>query len=281
MKKTLTLALSLCMSAWMMGQDLPQPSPAATVQQRVGLTDITVEYSRPAMKGREIFGGLVPMGEMWRTGANKATAVTFSTDVTVNGQTVPAGKYSLFTIPNEGEWTIILNGNTELWGVDGYESEKDVLRYSTTPETGDAVESMRISLENVSSEGAELVVAWDKTRASMLIEVNTHDVAMSNIQAAMDEKPEDWRVYRNAANYYKQNDIDNAQALKWIERSLELNAENWYSHYMHAELLAANGRDEEAKDAAQTALEMGRAAAEDNGGEFNYAPMIETFISNL
>ncbi len=120
MKKLIT-SLALFVGLYSFAQELPQPSPAASLKQRVGLTDIQVDYSRPSLKGRKAFGELVPYGQLWRTGANKATSIEFSTDVMINKIPVPAGKYSIFTIPSEKSWVIILNRNTELWGVDGYD----------------------------------------------------------------------------------------------------------------------------------------------------------------
>lgn len=281
MKKALTLAISLMFGTMAVAQDLPQPSPAAFVKQRVGLTDVTLEYSRPSVKGREIFGSLVPFDQLWRTGANKATSITFSTPVTIGEKRLDASTYSIFTIPNEEKWMVILNSETELWGVDGYSEEKDVIRIPVTPTEGEMHESFTISIEDVTPNSANVVISWATTSVSFPIEVATNEQAMANILTAIEEKPDDWRVYRNAANYYNQNGIDPAQALRYIERSLELKDDNWYSHFLHAKILASNGDKRDAKREAEKAREMGHAEAEAAGSTFNYDALIDALINEL
>lgn len=264
-----------------MAQELPQRSPAATVSQRVGLTDVKVEYSRPAVRGREIFGELVPFGQLWRTGANKATSVSFSTDVIIGENSIERGTYSIFSIPNEGEWVIILNSETELWGIDGYNEANDVARVTVEAQKSDAIENFSISVENITENTADLVFAWANTSVSLPIRVKTSEQAMANITSALAENPEDWRVYRNAANYYLANNIDLPQAQKYMEKSLELNEDNWFSHFLYAKILAANGETGDAEDEAEEALKMGREEAEEDNTEFNYAGMIESFLEGL
>ncbi|TNE26109.1 MAG: DUF2911 domain-containing protein [Bacteroidetes bacterium] len=281
MKKVLTLALSLFIGVGALAQDLPQRSPAATTQQRVGLTDVKVEYSRPAVRGREIFGELVPFGKLWRTGANKATSISFSTDVIIGDNSIEKGTYSIFTIPNEGEWVVILNSETELWGIDGYDEANDVARITVETQKTDAKENFSITVENITDNSADIVFAWAHTSASLPIRVKTSEQAMANITKALEENPQDWRVYRNAANYYLTNKIDLPQAQKYMEKSLELNEENWYSHFLYATILAENGEKDDAKDEAEEALEMGLEEAEKEESEFNYAGMIQAFIEGL
>ena len=122
-------------SAQTPGVEFPAASPACTLKQRVGLTDIQVEYSRPGVKDRTIFGGIVPYGQVWRTGANQATKLTFSTPVKLEGHEIPAGTYALFTIPGENEWTIIINKNASQWGAFQYNEKDDVVRFKVTPTT--------------------------------------------------------------------------------------------------------------------------------------------------
>ncbi|KAB2809919.1 DUF2911 domain-containing protein [Phaeocystidibacter luteus] len=281
MKKVLTLALVALMGLSANAQDLPQPSPSANVMQRVGLTDVEITYSRPAMRGRTIFGDLVPYGEMWRTGANKATAINFSTDVEIEGQKLEAGTYSLFTIPNKDSWTIILNKNTELWGVDGYSQDMDAARFEVEAEKGAKIESMRISVENVSNNSADVVIAWAETKASFTIKVNTDEMAMANIEAALAADDATWRTYLNAGNYYLRNDMDAAQALEYCKTATEMNEENWYAQFVYAQALAANGMNDEAEEAAAEAKEMGQNAAEEAGETFNYGPMIDQFVEGI
>jgi len=280
MKKILTsLAILAVFAAG--AQELPQPSPSTHLEQRVGLTDITLDYSRPSVNGRVIFGDLVPFGSHWRAGANQNTKVTFSKPVTIAGTQVAAGTYSLSMIPNKGAWTVILNTKTDMWGVDGYSQEDDVLRTEVTPQSIPSVETMRLSLENISVSKAEIVLDWSDVRIALPVELNTMELAMANIDAAIAAEPENWRVYRNAANFYNQNNIELAKALTYMEKVIELNPDNWYNYYLYAQVLAKNDRKKEAKKAANKALEMGRADAAKNNAPFNYADTIKRFVSDL
>lgn len=262
-------------------QELPQPSPSTHLEQRVGLTDITLDYSRPGVKDRVIFGDLVPFGSHWRAGANQNTKVTFSKPVTIANTNVAAGSYSLSMIPNKGTWTVILNTKTDMWGVDGYNQEEDVLRTEVTPQVIAPVETMRLSVENIGVSKADIVLDWSDVRIALPVELNTMELAMENIAKAITENPEDWRVYRNAANFYNQNNIELGAALTYVEKVLELNADSWYSYYLYAQVLSKNGRKKEAKKAANKALEMGRADAAKNNAPFNYADTIKRFVSDL
>lgn len=262
-------------------QDLPQPSPSTHLEQRVGLTDITLDYSRPSVNGRVIFGDLVPFGSHWRAGANQNTKVTFSKPVTIAGTDVAAGTYSLSMIPNKGTWTVILNTKTDMWGVDGYSQEQDVLRVEVTPQAIAPVETMRMSLENITVSNAEIVLDWSDVRIALPVELNTMELATANIDAAIAAEPENWRVYRNAANFYNQNNFELATALTYMEKSIALNPDSWYSYYLYAQVLAKNDRKKEAKKAASKALEMGRAESAKNNAPFNYADTIKRFVSDL
>ena len=280
MKKILTsLAVLATIAAG--AQDLPQPSPSTHLEQRVGLTDITLDYSRPSVNGRVIFGDLVPFGSHWRAGANHNTKVTFSKPVTIAGTDVAAGTYSLSMIPNKGTWTVILNTKTDMWGVDGYSQEQDVLRVEVTPQAIAPVETMRLSLENITVSNAEIVLDWSDVRIALPVELNTMELATANIDAAIAAEPENWRVYRNAANFYNQNNIELATALTYMEKSIALNPDSWYSYYLYAQVLAKNDRKKEAKKAASKALEIGRAESAKNNAPFNYADTIKRFVSDL
>lgn len=280
MKKILTsLAVLATIAAG--AQDLPQPSPSTHLEQRVGLTDITLDYSRPSVNGRVIFGDLVPFGSHWRAGANQNTKVTFSKPVTIAGTDVAAGTYSLSMIPNKGTWTVILNTKTDMWGVDGYSQEQDVLRVEVTPQAIAPVETMRMSLEDITVSNAEIVLDWSDVRIALPVELNTMELATANIDAAIAAEPENWRVYRNAANFYNQNNIELATALTYMEKSIALNPDSWYSYYLYAQVLAKNDRKKEAKKAASKALEMGRAESAKNNAPFNYADTIKRFVSDL
>lgn len=264
----------------MNAQELPMPSPTATMQQRVGLTDIEVTYSRPGVKDREIFGELVPYGELWRTGANANTTIEFTTPVSFNGNQVPAGKYSLLTIPGEDMWTVILNKKNDMGGTSGYTEEMDVLRTEVEPMEISEVESFTIDINNLRSEGADLVMMWDETMVRVPIKVEVQEMAMANIAKALKEEPADkkWQVYRNAANYYYNNDMDMDMALSYMDKSLVANEKSWYSHWLKAEILAEKKMYKEAVKSAERAKAVGMQDAKEKGSEFGYAKMIDGSI---
>lgn len=163
------LSLPHAATAQERGNDSPRPSPNASVSQTIGTTIVTVSYSRPGIKGREIFGGLVPYGEVWRTGANEATSITFSDDVVFQGEPVEAGTYALHSVPGEDEWQIILNSKLA-WGIP-YDPSGELMRLPATPETGEKREQMMIYFRNVTGSSAEMVIHWDTVKVPVTIEV--------------------------------------------------------------------------------------------------------------
>src|SRR5208282_3032104 len=166
--------------------DFPAASPACTLKQRVGLTDIEVVYSRPGVKNRTIFGGIVPYGQVWRTGANQATKVTFSTPVKLNGMDIPAGTYALFTIPGKKEWTIIVNKNAAQWGSFQYDEKADLVRIKAVPEKlAKPVETFTIDINDIRDESATLNFTWDKTRVPVKLEIDLVSKLVPQIEAAM------------------------------------------------------------------------------------------------
>ncbi|MFN3316104.1 MAG: DUF2911 domain-containing protein, partial [Raineya sp.] len=156
MSKFIAFLFSFFAISALYAQELPQASPVSKLEQRIGLTDVSVRYSRPSVKERKIWGEVVPYRTIWRTGANACTVISFSDNVSINGQNVPAGEYSLFTIPTENEWTIILNKNTKLWGSDGYKQEEDVLRFNVKPEmNAPFTETMLFAFDNIKIDAAD------------------------------------------------------------------------------------------------------------------------------
>lgn len=168
------LALVLALPATAQERDSGEvrASPNALVGQTIGTTDVTVTYGRPRVRGRVIFGDLVPYDAVWRTGANEATTITFSDDVTVEGQPLAAGTYSLFTIPGEDEWTVIFNDVAEQWGAYDYDESRDVLRVTVEPEESEFTEYMTFSFDEVGEEEGELVLQWDELRIPLSIGVS-------------------------------------------------------------------------------------------------------------
>ena len=200
----------------------PQASPKSTVMQRVGLTDITIVYSRPGVKARNIFGTVVPFGKRWRTGANATTSIKFSDDVTIEDKKVPAGEYGLYTIPNKTEWLVVLNKNTKLGAdVDGFKDDQDVARFTIKPtKLSSKVETFTINFTDVTPATANVAMEWEMTGAKFKV---TADVE-SKVMAQIDEKitkaaspvPAD---LASAAVYYFDNNKDLKQALAWMEKA--------------------------------------------------------------
>src|SRR5277367_3459732 len=166
--------------------DFPAASPACTLKQRVGLTDIEIVYSRPGVKDRTIFGGIVPYGQVWRTGANGATKVTFSTPVKLNGTEIPAGSYALFTIPGEDEWTIIINKGASQWGAFQYDEKADVARFKVTPmQLAEQIETFTVEFNLIRDESAVMNLVWDHTVVPVKLEIELTGKIVPQIEAAM------------------------------------------------------------------------------------------------
>ena len=262
-------------------QDLPQPSPSATVIQRVGLTDFTVKYSRPAAKDRKVFGELVPYGQLWRTGANINSTITFNTPVTIMDQVVEPGSYSIFTIPSDGEWVVILNSGTKYWGTGDFDEKKNVATFNIGSTETKFVETLTIGFDKVVGDNAELYIAWENTMVSLPLAVETQKQAIANIEQALaDAQGDDKKgVYRNAANYYYNQKIDAEKALEYINLAVEGNTTNWYTFWLRAEILAENGNYKEAIKSAEKSKRMGKEAAKEGGKSFAYAAMIDQGIA--
>lgn len=256
----------------------PQPSPAGSVTQLVGLTDVTVKYSRPGMKDRNVFGELVEFDKIWRTGANKATSITFSTEVIFGGTKVAAGSYSLFTIPGKNAWTIILNKNTEHWGTGTYDEKDDAARITVTPKSlTDAVETLTFDFSDLEGANGQLNLSWEKTKVSVLIETNANDAVEKQIKEILIDGP-DAGTYSNAARYYLENNKDLKQALAWINLAIEKRPTAfWYMH-QKAKIQAKLGDTKGAIASAEASLKM---AKENKDGDFGYVANNEALLKEL
>jgi hypothetical protein len=270
---------------------LPRPSQWASVTQTIGVTDITINYSRPAVKNRPIFGEvsaadnyakgeatldnqdirpkdmvIVPYGHVWRTGANEATQFIITDDVLINGQKLPAGKYSLHTIPGKDEWTVIFNSDAGQWGSFSYDASKDVLRVKTKPQwVNDNQEFLLYSFEPTADNATNVNIRWEKVRVPFTIQVDVVTTALAKARKAVAEaKPDDWRTPLNAAGYARQNN-DMADAKMWIEASLKavdtaIAAKPTFQNLAaRANILLNAGRKDEAFAAADKAIAQGKA----------------------
>lgn len=239
--------------------EVPAASPAAKVEQRIGLTDFSVTYARPSVKGRKIFGELVPYGQVWRTGANTATALSFSTAVKFGGADVPAGTYALFTIPEAGEWTVILSKVTGQWGAYAYDAKDDAVRIKVKPtKLAEAVETLEIGFGSLRDESATLDIRWETTRVSVPLAVDVVGVVLPQIEAAM--KGEGKKPYFQAAMFYYEHDLDLKQALAWMEAGLAEQPDAFWMLYRKGLILEKSGDNKGAIAAAEQSLALAEKA---------------------
>jgi hypothetical protein len=273
MKKTfinLMLAAALtCGAGAVQAQiTLPAASPAASVTQKVGLTDVSVEYSRPALKKREIGKEVATYGQLWRTGANSPTKLKFSDDVTIQGKKVPAGEYSLLTIPGKDEWTVIINKSLELWGNDdkNYKQSDDVARFTIKPKQNPReVENLTITFANLKSNAADLEIFWDKTIATFTIETEVDSKVMAQIQEkVINGKDVTPALYASAATYYLESGKDMKMALEWIKKANDTTPRYW-TLLTQAKIQA---KMKDYKGAVQTAERSAALAKEANNMEY-------------
>lgn len=240
--------------------EFPAPSPAATMTQRVGLTDIEINYSRPGVKDRQIFGELVPYGQVWRTGANAATKIKFSTPVRLNGTAIPAGTYELFTIPTPEEWTIIVHKDSSDWGAYRYDPRNDVARFSAKPvATPTLIETFTIGLSDVRDESAMLTLSWEKVSVSIKLEVDVMKVLLPQIEAVMASSAEK-KPYFQAAMFYLDRQYNLPKAAEWMDAAAAAQPDAFWIHYHKARLLAALGHKEAAIASAQKSVELAEKA---------------------
>jgi hypothetical protein len=240
----------------------PQPSPKATVEQRVGLTDVSVEYSRPGVKGRAIFGDLVPFGKTWRTGANSNTKVTFSSDVSIDGQTLNAGSYGLYTVPNENSWEVMFYSESDNSGVPrDWDDTKVVAKTSIEVYSMPMnVETFTITFDDVSGTSATLGILWEKTYVGIKFEVPTDKLVSDTIAAVMAASPEVGDYY-NAAIYYRQQDLDIKKANEWMEKAMSLTEKPAFWQLRQQSLIYAKmGDTEKAIAVAEKSLELSKKA---------------------
>src|SRR5258708_5635815 len=233
----------------------PRPSPKASIMQTVGLTDVTITYSRPAVKKRQIWGTLVPYDEVWRTGANEATVFTVSDDVTINGAALPKGTYSLHTIPGKDEWTIIFNKTANQWGSFSYDAAQDALRVKAKPEKAAFREWMSFEFPELTLEtfSARVVFRWENIAVPFTIGTDTASKVMEKAKAAVTAAaPTDWQTPNRAATFALTIN-DTQDALKWVHPSLKIN-ENINNLYLKARIQAAAGNKAEAEKTARKAI---------------------------
>lgn len=271
---TIALCAIICTGAEAQALRTPAPSPAQNVSQEFGLSTVQLSYSRPAIKGRKVFGDLVPYGKVWRTGANGATTLVFGEEVNIGGKKIPAGKYGLLTIPEEKEWTIIITKQLDVTSPAAYKQDQDVVRLKAATESLPVtVESFMITFDNIKSSSMDLLLIWDKTVVTFPITANTEEKVLAQIDNVMKN---DNRPYFNAALFYMDNNKDLNKALEWFNKAAEQNPDAFWVVHQKANCLAKLGKKQEAIAAANKSIQMAKAAKNDD-----YVALNEKLIASL
>ena len=264
MKKLLSvLAISVIMYS-VDAQTLrtPAPSPTQTVKQDFALSSVEIAYSRPSVKERKVFGDLVPYGKVWRTGANQATTISFGEEVTFGDKKVPAGKYGLLTIPDAGEWTIILTKQLDVTGPAAYKQDQDVARVRVqVDELPFAIESFLMVFNNIKPASMDLMILWDRTAVTIPIKSDVETKVMAQIDNLMTK---DNRPYFNAAMYYMENGKDLNKALSWFDKAIEQNPKAFWIYHQKANALAKLGKKQDAITTANKSIELAKEAKNDD-----------------
>ncbi len=278
MKKTLFLTMLLALSATMMTAQIktPAPSPSATITQTIGLVDVSVEYSRPSMKGRTIYGDLVPYDKMWRTGANAATKITFSGDVKFGGADVPAGSYAMLTRPGKMEWDFMLypyvSGSWSSYLESDVEAISTRIKSWQMPE-GVNVESFMIGFDNLTNNSGDIYLLWEKTMVMVPITVNTDEAVEASIKSAMEGPSAN--DYYAAASYYFDAGKDNKQALEWINTAIDKGYDRFWVQRKKSLIQASLGDKKGAIASAKKSLEMATEAGNEEYIKMNNESIME------
>lgn len=242
--------------------ELPRISQKASLMQRIGLLDVTINYSRPNVKGRKIWGDLVPYNKVWRTGADEATTIFFSDDAELNGNKIPAGKYALFTIPGKDEWTVIINKTWKQWGAFNYDSTKDLVRFKVKPSENQFNESMGFCFSDVTTSSANINIEWEKVKVTFGLKFDIDAKAYSNIKKAIDNADkDDWVVYAASANYAADNKIHQDEAMQWVDKSISIKP-TYYNYFVKAKLLANEKNTKEALNYIDKSRQLGKSDPE-------------------
>jgi hypothetical protein len=257
----LVLVLGLFSTQWAQDIQFPQPSPRAKVFQTIGLTDVEIVYSSPGVKDRVIWGKLVPLDKIWRTGANEATTIEFSNDVMIEGNKLAAGKYGLFTIPGKDEWTFIFSKQANLWGTGGYKQEEDALRVKVKPASAPSCERMTFKFADVTDDSGKVILHWEKLMVGFSITVETKAAVLKSIENAMDRF---WVTPFRAANYaFANEEFDKAK--EWINTSTALKEIYWnmlLKARIYKKLAKTKKENQEAVKILEKALLLGKQLPE-------------------
>ena len=236
--------------------NIPEPSPSASFSQTLGFTKIKVDYARPGTKGREVFGKLIPYGEIWRTGASDCSTISFNDEVTIGGKKIAKGKYSLFSIPNVEQWTIIINTDTTLHGASGYDEKKDVHRFTVKPEkSARFYETFTIELSDIVKDNGMLYLIWENTMVKFEIQSNAKERILADIDNKINKlKTDNSKLFYQAAEYYYNQRMELDQANDWIAKAVKMEPENFYYPNLQAKILETQSKFAEAIPVALKAV---------------------------
>lgn len=250
---------------------MPQPSPASTIKQSIGLGEITVEYSRPSAKERKVFGNLVPMDQLWRTGANGSTDITFSSDVDFGGEKVPAGKYALYTVPSTESWEVILYKDTEQWGAPKELKNDLVIAKAKGKVEKNSLfsESFSIGFNDFKTDKANLVISWENTVVKVPIIIDSKKEVLDSITKTLGSKDAKGSDYFQAASYYFESGLDLKKALEYVKKANQLQPDTFYMLKLQSEIEAKNGMKKEAIATAKKSLELSVKAENNDYAKMN------------
>jgi hypothetical protein len=252
----------------------PAPSPPQYVKQDFGLSSIELSYSRPGIKGRKIFGDLVPFGKVWRTGANSATTLAFGDDVIIGGTKIPAGKYGLLTIPGASEWTIIITKQLDVTNPAAYKQDQDVVRVTVkSNELPFPLQNFTILFANITGNSCDLQLIWDQTFVSFPIKAEIDSKIMAQIDEAINK---DNKPYFTAAMYYMDNGKDLNKSLEWFNKATDADPTAYYIFYQKAKCLSKLGKKQDAIAVSQKSIQLAKDAKNDD-----YVALNEKLIASL
>ena len=281
MKKLSTLFLSFLLAGYCSVAQVKWPfaatSPGQVIVQKFGSSKIEISYSRPSVKGRTIFGDVVPFDKFWRTGANSATTISFGDETTVNNVKIPAGKYGLVTIPGKTEWTVIISKDSTINSPEKYKEADDVVRIKVKPAVlNSKVETFTIDINNLKANEAQVSLRWDKTEVSFKLSIDLDGSVVKYINEQMTSASEADKPYYNAAGYYFENNKDLNKALEWVNKALETNKDAFYMYHTKAKIQNKLGDKKGAVETAQISIEKSKAAKNDEWVKTN-----EKFINQI
>jgi hypothetical protein len=265
--------LVLCTSAFAQELKLPAMSPTSTVSQDFSTSKIEITYSRPSMRGRKIFGDLVAFGKVWRTGANAATKVTFGEDVQIGGATIKPGSYSLYTIPGEKEFVVVINKNTGSWPGEEFPKNDDIVRFSVAAtKTSGTVETFSIDIGNIAFSSCTIDIMWENTGISIPVKANNQERLLTSIDKAINSPN---IPYQQAATYLYETGQNLDKALEYAGKALERNPKAYWTALLKAKIAAKLGRKDVAREAASTTIEIVKAA----GGDADYEKSAQDILN--